>query len=55
MFHRALVITAVVIVGLLALLLLSPLVRRDAHTPGCGCLTLVALLAAAAIFLAFKF
>jgi len=55
MIHLALVITAVVFVGWFVLLMFSLVFRGMDRTPGCGCLSIVALAAIIATILAFRF
>ena len=55
MVHLALVVTAAIFIGWLVLLLLSLVFRGMGRTPGCGCLTVVAIAAIVATILAFRF
>jgi hypothetical protein len=55
MIHLALVITAVVFVGWFVLLMFSLVFRGMDRTPGCGCLSIVAVAAIVATILAFRF
>jgi len=55
MIHLALVIAAVVFVGWFVMLMLSLIFRGMDRTPGCGCLSIVAVAAIVARILAFRF
>jgi hypothetical protein len=55
MLHIALVVVAALSVGGLVLMLLSLIFRGFDRTPGCLSMTLVAVIAAVATILAFKF
>jgi hypothetical protein len=53
--HLTLVIIAVIFVGWFVLLMFSLVFRGMDRTPGCGCLSIVAVAAIVATILAFRF